>query len=110
MGTLVNAAWDDHFAACVLACNDRTHSFGGDAGRAALMARCYPEYGLVGARVAIVGVPLESAGSTSRLLDAIEQVELGEGLPHLTVNGVWIKRAPERLASYMMAAGAGVRA
>lgn len=106
VGTLVNAAWDDHFAACVLACNERTHSFGADASRAVLMARCYADYGLVGARIAVLGVALDPPGSPSRLLDAIEKVELGEGLPHLTRNGVWIKRAPERLASYVMAAGA----
>ncbi len=48
VGTLVNAAWDDKFAACVLACNDRTESFGADGARGYLCAQCYPEFGLAG--------------------------------------------------------------
>ena len=40
-----------------------------------------------------------------KLLNAIEVVELEQGLPHPTVHGVWIKRAPERFASYLMVGG-----
>ena len=100
VGTLVNAAWTDDFTACVLACNDQVHSYGADGSRAALMARCYREYGLEGARVAIVGTP-------EAPLDAIEAVELAEGLPHPEIDGVWIKRAPQRFSSYLMAGGVG---
>jgi len=106
VGTLINAAWEDDFAACVLACNDRTHSFGASGSRADLTARCYREFGMVGAKVAVIGVPLDPPGSTDRLLDVIERVELDQGLPHPTMKGVWIKRAPERFASYLMAGGA----
>ena len=38
-------------------------------------------------------------------MDAIEVVELEQGLPHPMLNGVWIKRAPERFASYLMVYG-----
>jgi len=107
VGTLINAAWNNEFAACVLACNDRTHSFGGDAARADLYARCYREYGLEGAKVALVGVPTGPPDPASQLLDAIEEVELDQGLPHPTLNGVWIKRAPERFYSYLMAHSVG---
>jgi hypothetical protein len=107
VGTLVNAAWDDEFAACVLACNDRTYSFGGDASRADLYAWCYREYGLEGAKVALVGTPTNPPDPASQLLDAIEEVELEQGLPHPTLNGVWIKRAPERFYSYLMAHSVG---
>ena len=106
VGTLINAAWDSEFSACVLACNHRTHSFGAGQSRASLMARCYEQFGMQGARVAIIGAPLKPAGSPDKLLDVIERVELDQGLPHPTINGVWIKRAPERFASYLMAAGA----
>ena len=106
VGTLVNAAWDDAFAVCALACNDRTDSFGADGARAWLCARCYPEYGVESAKVAILGVPLAPPGSTSRLLDGIEQVETDQGLPHPRINGVWLKRSKERFASYLMAGGA----
>ncbi len=102
VGTLVNAAWDDRFAACVLACNEQVESFGADASRGQLCARCYPEFGMVGARVAIVGLPTGSPEPQRQLLSAIGRVELAEGLPHPTLNGVWIKESPERFRSYLM--------
>ena len=101
VGALVNAAWDGQFAACVLACNDRT-----DCGSHGVpTARAYREFGIEGAKVAIVGVPTGGPEPSSKLLDAIEVVELEQGLPHPTINGVWIKRAPERFASYLMVSG-----
>lgn len=102
VGTLVNAAWDSSFGACVLACNDQTHSFGADGARAALCARCYPEYGIVGAKVAIIGTPTGGPDPATRMLEAIGRVELAEGLPHPMLNGVWIKQAKERFYSYLM--------
>jgi len=100
-GALVNAVWDDRFAACVLACNDRT-----DCGSHGVpTARAYREFGIEGAKVAILGVPTGGPDSASKLLDAIEVVELEQGLPHPTINGVWIKRAPERFSSYLMVGG-----
>jgi len=107
VGTLVNAAWNDRFAAAVLACNDRTDSFGADASQAFLCARSYREFGLEGAKIAVIGVPTHPPDPASPLLDAIEEVELEQGLPHPTLNGVWIKRAPERFYSYLMAHGVG---
>ena len=101
VGGLVNAAWDARFAACVLACNDRV-----DCGSHGVpTARAYREFGIVGAKVAILGVPTGGANPSGKLLDAIEVVELEQGLPHPTINGVWIKRAPERFASYLMVGG-----
>lgn len=102
VGTLVNAAWDDQYAACVLACNDRTHAFGADGARAFLCAQCYPEFGTVGARAAIIGLPTGTPDPDRRLLAAIGRVELSEGLPHPLLNGVWIKESPGRLRSYLM--------
>ena len=109
VGTLINAAWDDEFAACVLACNDLTHSYGASGGRAALCAKCYGKFGVKGAKVAVIGVPTGPPNPASKLLDAIEEVELEQGLPHPTINGVWTKRAPERFASYLMASGLNER-
>ena len=68
-------------------------------------ARAYREFGIEGAKVALVGVPTGKPDPAARLLDAIERVELEQGLPHPTINGVWIKRAPERFASYLMVGG-----
>jgi len=103
VGTLINAAWNETFGAVMLACSPQTDSTGADGARAALTARCYPEYGFEGAKVAIAGVPLEPAGSTDALLGLIEEVELDQGLPHPTLDGVWIRRSPKRHDSYLMA-------
>jgi len=103
VGTLINAAWNDTFGAVLLGCTPQTDSAGADSGRAALTARCYREYGLQGAKVALVGVPLQPPGSTDRLLDMIEEVELDQGLPHPMIDGVWIRRSPKRHDSYLMA-------
>jgi len=107
VGTLINAAWDDQFGACVLACNDRTHSYGASGASGVLCAKCYQEFGMKGAKIAICGVPTGRPDPASKLLDVIEQVEIDQGLPHPTINGVWIKRAPERFDSYLMAHGVG---
>lgn len=101
VGELVNAAWDERFGLCMLACNDQV-----DCGSHGVpTARAYREFGLVGAKLALVAVPTGGPDPASKLLDAIERVELDEGLPHPTINGVWIKRAPERFASYLMVYG-----
>jgi len=38
-----------------------------------------------------------------KTLDVIEQIELTEGLPHQTINGVWVKKAIQRGRSYLIA-------
>jgi hypothetical protein len=105
VGPLINAAWNDTFGTVLLGCTPQTDSAGADGSRAALTARCYREYGFEGAKVALVGVPLQPAGSTDRLLDMIEEVELDQGLPHPMIDGVWIRRSPKRHDSYLMAGG-----
>jgi hypothetical protein len=40
--------------------------------------------------------------SESETLDYIEKIELAEGLPHLTINGEWVKKAIKRGRSYMI--------
>jgi hypothetical protein len=101
VGTLVNAAWDERFSVCVLALNDRT-----DCGSHGVpTARAYREFGIEGAKVAIIAAPTGGPDPASKLLDAIEAVELEQGLPHPTIDGVWIKRAPQRFASYLMIGG-----
>jgi len=101
VGGLVNAAWDERFAVCVLALNDRT-----DCGSHGVpTARAYREFGIEGAKVAILAVPTGGPDPAGKLLDAIEIVELEQGLPHPTIDGAWIKRSPKRFASYLMIGG-----
>lgn len=105
VGTLVNVAWNNDFAACVLACTDFTHSYGEGGTETLLGARCYREFGQEGAKIAVIGVPTGGPDPAARLLDAIEVVELEQGLSHPMLHSVWIKRAPERFYSYLMAVG-----
>ncbi|MEN6544814.1 MAG: hypothetical protein ABFE07_02135 [Armatimonadia bacterium] len=102
VGTLVNAAWDSSYGACVMACNDLSEAYGADQAQAALCARCHAEYGMVGARFAIIGVPTGRTEPDVKVLEAIGKMELAEGLPHPLVNGVWLKQSPERFRSYLM--------
>jgi hypothetical protein len=67
VGPLVNAAWDDQFGACVMACNDQVDAHGADGSHAHLTARSYREYGFKGARIAVLGVP--TGGPDQRGLD-----------------------------------------
>lgn len=102
VGTLPNVAWDRDYGACVMGCNAQSDAFGGSETRAALSARTHAEYGMAGARFAIIGVPTAKVEPDAKVLEAIGKVELAEGLPHPMVNGVWIKQSPERFRSYLM--------
>ena len=100
VGALVNAAWNDEFAVCVLACNDRTHAYGASGRYARLRADCYAEYGLEGAKIAIIACPRD------QLWEVIGEVEQEQGLPHPILENTWIKQSPYRMDSYLMVSGA----
>ncbi len=102
VGTLVNAAWNAQFGACLLACSPEVDSAGADQAQAHLYARVYRQYGMKGEKFALFGIPTGGPDPAEALLDAIGAVELAEGLPHPMLNGVWIKKAKERFASYLM--------
>ncbi|MBB73670.1 MAG: hypothetical protein CMJ75_04045 [Planctomycetaceae bacterium] len=50
---------------------------------------------LEGAKVAIAGC------ASGNLLDVIEQIEIDNGLPHPTIDGVWARRSPELMKSLL---------
>ena len=52
--------------------------------------------GIKGSAIALFGC------SVGKTLDCIEAVELGEGLPHPMINGVWSKRSPEATRAYLI--------
>lgn len=56
----------------------------------------------IGTSVAIFGCP------ESKTLDIIEQIELGEGLPHPMIEGVWLKRWEKQDRAYMLYDGANM--
>lgn len=51
---------------------------------------------IVGSKIALFSCPEPST------LDRIEEIELAEGLPHPTMNGVWFKKSPYFSRSYMI--------
>ncbi|MRG46978.1 hypothetical protein GFS24_17785 [Chitinophaga sp. SYP-B3965] len=57
---------------------------------------------LVGSAIALFGCP------AATVLDVIEQVETGEGLPHPMLDGVWIKRSPRMSEAYLMYEGKSI--
>ncbi|NOZ20820.1 MAG: hypothetical protein GXP25_06995 [Planctomycetes bacterium] len=60
-----------------------------------LSARCFSRFGLKGARAALFAAP------TEKILDVIESLEVAEHLPHPTLDGVWARRSPDALKSYL---------
>ncbi|MCC6233875.1 MAG: hypothetical protein IT580_14610 [Verrucomicrobiales bacterium] len=52
--------------------------------------------GLVGSRIALFAVP------EAKALATLGRIELAEGLPHPTLNGVWAKTAREATAAYLI--------
>jgi hypothetical protein len=95
VGRLLNIGWNSEFAACVLALNLQVRSYGASDEKAILVAKCYPRYGLLGSRVAVVGVP------SSIVKETIRRIQLREGLPSPTLAGVWDKISPEVKKSYL---------
>ncbi|WP_138476790.1 hypothetical protein [Dyadobacter bucti] len=57
------------------------------------------ESDFAGSAIAFFGCP------AAETLNVIEKIELGEGLPHPMIDGVWIKRAPRTSEAYMMYEG-----
>lgn len=60
------------------------------------VAPAYNDGGIVGSKIALFGCPENQA------LDYLEAIELGENLPHPTLNGEWIKRTPEASQAYII--------
>ncbi len=99
VGTLLNLVQGESFGACLLACNERTNASSVADPGARLRAEAYAEFGLEGARFALIGAPRD------QIPGIIEQVEIEQGLPHPTLDGQWLRQHPGRFASYLMAVG-----
>jgi hypothetical protein len=64
----------------------------------------FPEYispafddgGIIGSKIALFGC------AEDKVLDVIEAIERGEGLPHPMVDGEWVKRSPAASAAYII--------
>ncbi|MDP7017096.1 MAG: hypothetical protein QGG36_14920, partial [Pirellulaceae bacterium] len=119
-GSLVHCR-DDDFAAAIIPLNMETHCYVAPLRRAAdgrtppplvyggarghvgpkggehpvLIAHADQRLRLDGAKVAVIGCP------TKNLLDIIEQIEIDNGLPHPTIDGVWARKSPEQMKSIL---------
>ena len=60
------------------------------------VAPAFKDKGLVGSKIALFGC------APDEVLNLIEKIELNEGLPHPTLNGVWAKRATEATSAYLI--------
>lgn len=65
-------------------------------GHEKFVAPKYNDGGVIGSKIALFGVPSEKA------LETIGNIEIAEGLPHPTINGKWMKTAPEAAAAYII--------
>jgi len=87
---------DELFAGCALALNLQTnvHELPGANNR--LRAVCYKRFGLVGAKVALIGCPQDQLRSVMQ-----EVVSAADELPHSPIGGPWALDAPINRGSYI---------
>jgi hypothetical protein len=97
VGTLANVAWDNRFAACIMALNLHTNAGGKSVDQALLGSACYRKFGLVGAKIGIVGCPAQ------KLRSVIKEMVLRDGFVHSDVGGAWALDAEENRYSYLFA-------
>jgi hypothetical protein len=88
---------DEPFAACALALNLQTKVAQLPRASSRLQATCYPRFGLVGARVALIGCP---PAELRRVMQAV--VRESPELPHSPLGGPWALDAPQNYGSYLM--------
>ncbi len=110
-GELMNIAHKGDFCAFIFACDDDTNAVtsrgsstdqfvqtqNGKASGMFYQGWAYRQYKLLGAKVAFAALPSAEAA------DCAENIEIEQGLPHLTRDGIWLRKHPGRTASYMMA-------
>lgn len=92
---------EEPFGACALSLNLITRVDPLPALQSSLRATCYRKFGLVGAKVAIVGA------SMPRMLDSLKQALTdAEEMPHCPVAGPWAREIPFNHGSYLFNFGA----
>lgn len=92
-GSVLVVKWDADFTVCLMALSERVHSQ--VMGKDTLAASVYPEFGMVGEKVALIAVP------TPTFLDVVQEVEKTYGLPSPTIDGVWAKQSPDVDTNYL---------
>lgn len=92
----LTGAADEPFAACALALNLQTNVRELPRAASHLEASCYPRFGFVGAKVAIIGCP---TGDLRRTMQ--EVVTAAPDLPHSPIGGPWALDAAINRGSYL---------
>ncbi len=86
----------ESFAACALALNLKTRVRAIPQATSQLWAASYPRFGLVGAKVAIIGCPYEQLRSVMQ-----EVVSEADDLPHSAIGGPWALDGANNYGSYL---------
>lgn len=87
---------EEAFGACAFSLNLHTRVDQLPALQTELRASCHARFGIVGAKAAVVGVPMD------RMLDSLKQVLTdADEMPHCTVAGPWAREVPFNHGSYL---------
>jgi hypothetical protein len=92
----LTGAMDEPFAACALALNLKTKVRAIPQATSHLWAACYPRFGFVGAKVALIGCPYEMLRNVMQ-----EVVTAADDLPHSPIGGPWALDGPNNYGSYL---------
>lgn len=85
------------FAACALSMNLQTHVFALPALQSHLKASSYERFGMVGAKVTVLGSP------QNEMLPLIRDVMINaKDIPHSNAGGAWAQQSKEGYGSYLM--------
>ncbi len=91
---------DEPFAACALALNLQTNVRDIPGASKRLWAACYSRFGLVGAKVALIGCPTKTLREIMK-----EVVSAAPDLPHSPIGGPWALDAESNRGSYVFSFG-----
>lgn len=92
-GSIIAAQWNDQITICLMALSERVDSQ--VRGNNSIFAKVYPQFGMVGEKVALIVVP------TSAFLDVVQEVEKTYRLPSPAISGQWAKRSSDIETNYL---------
>lgn len=92
-GNIIAARWNDRFTVCLMALKNSVNSQLEQTN--AISSSVYPQFGMQGAKVALIAVP------TSQFLEVVREVEKDNALPASTIGGHWSKESPDNRTNYM---------
>lgn len=92
IGHIANIAWDQEFGAGVMALNLQTLATGDQA---RFQSWCYPKFGMVRAKIAVLGCPAGELRST------IREMAAREGIVRSPLGGAWALDAEKNRYSYL---------